>query len=222
MSDSILPSRNHERNLPMDILEKIFGSVGKVKMMRLFLFNPKAAYTLDVITDRVQVTSGTARRELLNLEKMGLIKKRVQRIAKPETSSLKKKTKGPKAMVWMLDDQFPFLSQLEMLLVNTVELLRGDLVRTLSKVGKLKLVIAAGIFTQNPESRVDLLIVGDHLKKRAIQNILKNIESEVGKELRYAAFETGDFNYRLSVYDKLVRDILDYPNERLLDKMGVK
>lgn len=206
----------------MDILEKIFGSAGKVRLMRLFLFNPKAAYTLPVIVDRVQISSGAARRELSNLEKMGLIRKRVQRMPKGGEAVASKKSKGPKAIVWMIDEEFPFIKQLEIILVNTVELLRGDLVKTLSKVGRLKLVIVSGVFTHNPESRVDILIVGDNLKKRLLQNVIKNIESEVGKELRYATFETADFNYRLSVYDKLIRDILDYPHERLIDKMGVK
>ena len=208
----------------MDILEKIFGNAGKVRMTRLFLFNPKGAYSLPVIVDGVQISAPAARRELSNLEKMGLIKKRVQKIHKEsdEGEKHKKKARGHKAIVWSLDEHFPFITQLEILLVNTVELLRGNLLKNLLKVGRLKLVIVAGIFTQNPESRVDLLVVGDHLKKKSIQNVIKSIESEVGKELRYAAFETADFTYRLSVYDKLVRDILDYPHERLLDKMGVK
>lgn len=206
----------------MDILEKIFGSESKVRVMRLFLFNQKATYTLNAVMERTQVSSATARRELSNLEKMGLVKRKILRLQKPEKTSSKKKVKSVKSTVWIVHEQFPFINQLEILLVNTVELLRGDLVKTLSKVGRLKLVIVSGVFTHNSESRVDLLLVGDALKKRAIQNVIKNIESEVGKELRYAAFETADFQYRLSVYDKLIRDILDYPNERLLDKLGVK
>jgi hypothetical protein len=43
----------------------------------------------------------------------------------------------------------------------------------------------------------------------------------VGKELRYAFFSTDEFKYRMSMYDKLVRDILDYPHKVLLDKLGI-
>jgi hypothetical protein len=200
----------------MEILEKIFGSVEKVKLMRLFLFNPKTSHSADTITDRIQARMSAAKRELKTLEQMGLVKRRIIKKQKRDGG------RGGRQTVWILNDQFPFLRQLEILLVNTVELLHGDLLRDLSRVGRLKLVIVSGVFTHNPESRVDLLIVGDNLKKRAIQNVLINIESEVGKELRYATFETSDFNYRLSVYDKLIRDILDYPHERLLDKLGVK
>jgi hypothetical protein len=189
-----------------------------VKLMRLFLFNPRTAHPLKEISERIQHSTTIARRELINLEKMGLIKKRRQSVQRKKG----KKVVSRKEMVWLLNDQFPFITQLEVILVNTASLLHNEVLKKLSRVGKLKLVIISGVFTRNHESRVDLLIVGDNLKKRAIQNVIKNIESEVGKELRYATFETTDFNYRISVYDKLIRDILDYPHERLLDKLAVK
>ena len=49
---------------------------------------------------------------------------------------------------------------------------------------------------------------------------MKIIESEIGKELRYAYFSTEDFQYRLSMCDKLTRDILDYPHKKILNKLG--
>jgi hypothetical protein len=84
------------------------------------------------------------------------------------------------------------------------------------------MVIVSGVFIQNTDSRVDLLIVGDNLKRTAIDRIVKNMEAEIGKELIFASFETSDFHYRLGMYDKLVRDILDYPHQKLLDKIGLK
>ncbi len=85
----------------------------------------------------------------------------------------------------------------------------------------MKLVIISGIFIQNPESRIDLLVVGDHLKKGVIDSAIKTIESEIGSEIRYAVFETADFMYRYGLYDKLVRDILDFPHEKISNKLGV-
>jgi hypothetical protein len=38
----------------------------------------------------------------------------------------------------------------------------------------------------------------------------------LGKELAYAVFDTNDFKYRVSMYDKLLRDMFDYPHERLV------
>jgi hypothetical protein len=62
---------------------------------------------------------------------------------------------------------------------------------------------------------VDLLIVGDRMKRGKIEKGIRRLEAEIGAELVYAIFETKEFNYRLNMYDKLVRDILDYPHEVL-------
>ena len=43
------------------------------------------------------------------------------------------------------------------------------------------------------------------------------LEAEIGKELAYAVFDTPDFLYRANMYDKLVRDVIDFPHEKVLD-----
>ena len=48
------------------------------------------------------------------------------------------------------------------------------------------------------------------------------MEAEIGKELRYAVLNTKEFIYRLDMYDKFIRDILDYPHERLIEKIKVE
>ena len=63
---------------------------------------------------------------------------------------------------------------------------------------------------------MDLLIVGDKLKRGKIEEGIKKIEAEIGIELVYAVFETKEFIYRLNMYDKLVRDVLDYPHQVIL------
>ena len=85
----------------------------------------------------------------------------------------------------------------------------------------MKLLVVSGLFTQNNDSRIDVLLVGDRLKRSKIEKALKDMESEIGKELAYALFETSEFKYRMEVYDKFVRDILDYPHKVLLDKIGI-
>ena len=87
---------------------------------------------------------------------------------------------------------------------------------------KIKLFIVAGVFTQNWDSRVDLLLVGDDLNLAKIESVIKTIESEIGKEISYSAFETQDFEYRFGIHDRLVRDILDYPHVTLLDRLGIE
>ncbi len=205
----------------METLTKLFGSAAKVKIIKMFLFNSGTAYDVAQISDRTKESSSKVRREVHVLEKMDLIKRRVfyktvHRKKGNRTIVGKVKTSG-----WILNTDFEFLIPLQQFLVNLNHLSPKDIARKLSKAGNMKLVITAGIFIQDSESRVDLLVVGDHIKKGSVENAIRNIEAEMGKEIRYAVFETADFQYRLGLYDKLIRDILDFPHEKIVNKIGV-
>ncbi len=204
----------------IDILEKLFGSAAKVKIMRLFLFNPEGSFDIDQIIERSKVTPTAARQEITLLEKMGMLKDRS--FFKDVIVGRKKIVEKRRVNGWTLDQNFEYLKPLQSLLTHVSPKRNKYILRKLSRVGKLKLVIISGFFIQNWDSRVDLLVVGDNLKKGTLDNIVKTIESEMGKEIRYASFETPDFQYRLGVYDKLVRDILDYSHEAILDKINIE
>jgi hypothetical protein len=205
----------------MEILEKIFGSAAKVKMMRLFLFNPESAFDLKDIRERAKVSPVAARKEINILEKIDLVKRKnfTKEVFKGKGSNAKivrTKTSG-----WFLNASFPYLHPLQNFLIHISPLKHKDIVRKLNGVGSIKLLVVSGVFIQELESRVDLLIVGDHLKKSSIESVIGNLEAEIGKEIKYASFETPDFQYRLSMCDKLVRDILDYPHEKIIEKINV-
>jgi hypothetical protein len=206
----------------METLSKLFSNSARVKVMRLFLFNPESLYSLDQIISKAKISAKEAKTEIDVLAKSGMVKekKAVQIIEVKKRGQVKQIKK--KVSVWYLESDFEYLSALRNLLINTRPLRQEEILKRLSGVGKLKMVVVAGVFTQNPESRVDMLIVGDNLRRGAIDRIVKNMEAEIGKELNFASFETADFQYRLGMYDKLVRDILDYPHQKLLDKLGLK
>ena len=189
----------------METLSKIFGSEAKVKIMRLFLFNPETVFGTSDISERVKEDISKVRKEVNQLEKIDLIKSRNSH-------------KGKKGYV--LNSHFGYLVPLQNFLINVEPLHSKDIIRRIVKLGSVKLILVAGVFIQDPESRVDVLVVGDHIKKSNIDNVMKVLESEVGKELRYAYFTTEDFKYRLSMFDKLIRDILDYPHKKILNKLG--
>jgi hypothetical protein len=205
----------------METLSKLFGSSDRVKVMRLFLFNPEMSLSLEQIMDKAKISAKSARSETEILEKTGMIKNRKL----VQTVSVKKRGKvlelKKKVICWHLDLNFEYLLPLQNLLINTRPLRSNEILKKLSNVGKLKMVIVSGVFIQNSDSRVDLLIVGDNLKRTSIDRIVKNMEAEIGKELTFASFETADFQYRLGMYDKLIRDILDYPHQKLLDKLNL-
>ncbi len=205
----------------MDILAKLFGSEAKVKIMRLFLFNPDQPFGRFDIAGRAKVSLPVVRHEIARLRKMGMIKGKrfvvTTTVKRGKKTVLKRKKEGG----WILNPAFPYLPAIGNLLINTVLIKHADILRRLNAVGRMKLIILSGVFIQDEDSRVDLLVVGDNIRFAPLENAIRTIESEIGKELRYAAFETADFRYRLGIYDKLVRDILDYPHQKLLDRLGL-
>jgi hypothetical protein len=192
----------------MDILGVLFGSPNRVKVMRLFFLNPEEVFSNTEISQRSKVKAPSLRREISVLSRIGFIKKK--------SISGKKKAKG-----WQLDSSFPYLSALKNLILKAAPISKEALLKKIKGAGRLKLIVVAGIFTGDDNSRADLLLVGDALRKNKIEKIIKDIEASVGKELEYAFFDTLEFKYRLGMYDKFIRDILDYSHEKILDKLGI-
>ncbi|MBP6980093.1 hypothetical protein KBB41_03570 [Candidatus Curtissbacteria bacterium] len=97
-----------------------------------------------------------------------------------------------------------------------------EISKRLSGIGKIKAIIVSGIFIQNPESRLDILVVGDDVSPGRLKTVIGNMESEIGKELRFALLDTADFKYRQGVCDRLVRDVFEYPHKVVVDKVGIE
>jgi hypothetical protein len=182
-------------------LDPLFGSRDRAKLIKLFVFNREAMFTSAEAATRAQVRAAAVRRELNALVKTGLIRR---------------KAKG-----YMTRPDFPFLVELYQLLIKGAAYDREGIVQRITKLGKIKLIVVTGVFTQTPESRIDLLVVGDGIKTGKLEGTIKTIEAEVGRELRYASLTVADFKYRLGIYDRLVRDVMDYPHEKVLNRLGV-
>ena len=182
----------------MEILGKILGSSARVKIMRLFLLNPTKGFTNKDIVKRSRVNNAFVNKELKLLASINFIKKH----AKDE---------------WFFNSSFKYATEVENLLINSDSLDKKIISETFKKVGKVKLLIVAGIFIKNKDSRVDLLIVGDKMSRARIEEGIKKLEAEIGAELTYAIFDLKEFNYRMNMYDKLVRDIVDFPHEVILE-----
>lgn len=200
----------------MESLSKIFGGVERVRIMRMFLFNPDSVYSLDDISRRTGASSRGIDKEASALLRAGLIRKKPFSKSARDQNGKKKRGNG-----WTLDKNFPYFRPLENLLIQQSLISEDEILRRLTRATKLKLLVIAGIFIQDLDSRVDILIVGDRFKKAALDRVMKGFEAEIGKEIRYAAFDTAEFEYRIDMYDKLVRDIFDYPHRKILDKFGL-
>ncbi len=180
----------------MEILGKMLGSGSRVKIMRLFLLNKNKGFLSKDIAKRSRVNIDLVRRELKLLQSIGFIKKRLND--------------------FIFNYSFKYAGEIEGLLVTAESLSKETILDNFKKIGRIKLFVISGIFIKNKDSRVDLLIVGNKMKKGQIEEGIRRLEAEIGTELSYAVFETKEFIYRLNMYDKLIRDILDFPHEVVL------
>ena len=95
----------------------------------------------------------------------------------------------------------------------------GNLVR---KAGIMDFVVIAGIFVRDFDQRLDILLGMKKYSAMKVETAIRSLESELGVEIRYSAFESEDLKYRIGMYDKLTRDVFDYPHQIIVDKIGIK
>ncbi len=186
-------------------LEVLFESRPRVKILKFLFRNFSKTYTFNEIVNHTQEESRAVRRELDKLHAIGLLKKN-------------KKANG-------LNRDFEFFSELRDLILKSPPSEKHDLIARINKLGKIKLAIISGIFLDkelNDPLAVDLFLVHDYLDRRKLTQFLKNLEAEVGTDVRFATMEKEEFKYRLSMFDRFVRVLLEGPHEKLINKLGIE
>ncbi len=189
----------------MEPLAKLFGSNARIKTLRLFLFNKDTAFTAAEVAERTKLSKEAVRGELTDLIAAGILRK-----------------KGTQAPIhYQTNARFEHFDALDVFIRETTSVQPKSMVNLLKRAGSLRLVALSGLFTGVEQTQIDLLIVGDALEERVLANAVHTLEAELGREIRYASFTTPDFRYRLSIYDRLLRDVFDYPHRLLIDKIGL-
>lgn len=208
----------------MDILSEIFSSATLAKIMRLFFLSPEDVFEIKDIAERIQAPSSKVRKEIFRLKKIKFILPASKEIVLEQKKGFRIRKKKRKVKGWRLNSGFLLYRPLKALLLNAAPVARGDFLRKLKKAGRLQLIILSGFFLTSDDMReqsVDLLVVGDGIKRGAIDKAIRFVESKIGKELNYTVLTTKEFQYRKEMRDKFIRNILDYPHEKLLNKLGV-
>src|SRR3989344_1154009 len=186
-------------------LEVLMDSRTRLKILKFLFRNLDKKYTLAEIVNHTQEDSKGVRRELEKLQAIRLLK-------------INKKAFG-------INREFEYFHELRDLILKSSPSDKARLVASLNRLGKIKLAIISGIFLdkENKDSlAVDLFLVGDDLERRKLGSFLKNLEAEVGKEVRFAMMEKEEFKYRLSMFDRFVRVLLEGPHDKLIDKLGIE
>jgi hypothetical protein len=203
-------------------LEKLFESVPKVRILRLFMQNPEYDFTFPELIKRTNFNSGTVKKELKKLLNIDLIKTKIVRIKSEQVFNKNKKSiQAKKTKIYYVNTGFELLKELHDLIIKSSITSRTKLSQRLKKLGKVKLVIISGIFINKDDARADLLVVGDNMKRGGLDKFLHQTESELGRHLQYTVMDTKEFRYRLDMYDRFLRDVLEGPHEKLINRLNI-
>lgn len=188
------------------ILETLFNSRARVRLLRFLFRNHPQSFTVKELAGRLQEEYQTIKKEVARLEQISLL------------------VKSKKQESYVLNPEFQFIQELGDLILKSSPAEKEDITAHLHKIGRVKLAIIAGAFLDRENSEntpTDLLVVSDDLDRRKFSNFLKYLEAETGGEVRFVVMEKDEFNYRLSMFDRFVRVLLEGPHEKLINKLGI-
>lgn len=186
-------------------LDALFDSPIKVKLLKLFLHNPDGDFESKAILKKLNLKSAPVNKNIRDLVEIKFLNC--------------KNSKGKKT--FRVSRDFEFYNELKELVVKASPASKEKMLKRLKSLGKIKLALLAGVFINSDTSRADLLIVGDNIKPAKFNNFIKKLEAEVGKEISYALMTTKEFHYRYDMYDRFIRDLLDFKHEELINKLKI-
>jgi DNA-binding Lrp family transcriptional regulator len=200
--------------MKQDFLAQFIGSQNQARILRTLVFNEEERFTAKYIAKRTGMSEVSAARELESLKKLGVV--RSMKVHSTET-----KAHGKAELTWFLNAGFQHLKALVGFVREVSPMHYDEIIDTLKRSGKLSAVVLSGSFMGDASRPADILVAGDTINEDRLETAVKELEPLFGRELRYAAFSTPEFRYRLTISDRLIRDTLDYPHVVLLDRSGL-
>lgn len=209
------------------LLERLFGAPARLKLLKLFLMNPEARFRLEQILRSSKLAKGKLEGLLKEFGRLGVIQSELRKIISAGPEQLKKSRKAKakarviRERVFYANAAFPFFPELRALILKSIPYARGELIAKLRGMGSVKLAILGGVFANDPNARVDVFLVCDKVRKPRLASILKWLEVLVGRELNYVLMSSQEFRYRRDLFDHFLREVLEAPHEKVINRLGV-
>ena len=203
----------------MDLLIRLLGGAERVKIMRFFLHHEDQVTSLHDVTLKTKSKSALVRKELTALSSIGFIEKRRARTVVTSGTGKKMSSKVKEVNGYKLNTEFPHNQALKDLLFDFHLLDKRELASRFKIIGRIKLFVVAGVFIGDEKSRVDILIVGEAIKRPKAEKVLETLSAELGRDVVYSIMDVEEYEYRYKMYDKFVRDIREMAHELVIDKL---
>ena len=209
------------------MIDALFGSKTRVKLLHLFLNNTEKSFYVREITRIVDEQINSVRRELSNMLSIGIITS--------DTSDNKLYYGINQGYEYFepLRDIFSdekFVSDKGQKSVAKVKDLatnsannNTDGVSWKSVVKELpgiRIAIASGSLVNNSKSGVDLLIVANSVSSKLKKSVTL-LEKKQGKSLNYSIMPYDEFYYRFSIHDRFITEILSSVHVVVVDTDNV-
>ncbi|MBI2451061.1 MAG: hypothetical protein HYV52_01840 [Parcubacteria group bacterium] len=198
--------------MPSNILEQLFSSVTRPRLLKLFLRHKNDYFTSKEIIRKIKASKESVKKEINFFIKIGLIQSRM----------IKHPLSKKKERMMFLRPDFYFLKELGDLILKPSIISRKNLIKKIISLGNIKLAVLSGIFINEENTRADLLLVGSRIKQRNLSNFLAGLEAELGKEINYVLLSEEEFRYRMNMFDRFLRDLLEGPHEILIEKIKIE
>lgn len=216
------------------MIEQLFGSKTRVKLLKLFFSNPNRSFYVREITRKVEEQINSVRRELANLLSLGLITSdstnnklyyevnqdyeyyEALRIMFSDTKK-PKPTKTTKQSSKKKEDTKLEQEDQAVEQTSVVELPEAE---HWSGAGNIVGIAYSGAYTRDETAGVDIVIIGDAVISK-IEEVITGLEKEKNKELRYALIEPDEWKYRQQVRDKFWLQFMGAKKQIVLDKQQV-
>ena len=193
------------------MIDSLFGSKTRVKLLHLFLNNPEKSFYVREITRMIDEQINSVRRELANMVSVGIV----------QQDAIDNK------LYYSVNEDYPYIKPLAAIFSDkNTEGVTGatsgvSWKDSLGRMRGLRLAIISGKLVVGSSSSVDLLLVGDDMSAVTIKNLVKKIEKDRKIEINYAVISYDDFYYRMSVKDRFIMDIVRNKHSVLVDTENI-
>lgn len=194
------------------MLEQLFGSKTRVRLLRLFLNNAKSAFFVRELSRKIGAQINAIRNELENLEDMGLISVVTDPEGLTESEEDRGRSKNRRSAqqrkYYRLNAESLLYPEMRALFMKSQVMLEKDFIRKISAAGNISYLALTGFFVSEEPCPTDLLIVGK-INQDKLSRVIKDFERSVGREVNYTVFTPQEYRYRRDVTDRFLYSILE-------------
>ena len=182
------------------MLEELFVSRVRVKILQLFLTSPAGLFHVREIVRRVDEEINAVRRELARMEKFGMVASEWR----------------ANRRLYRLKRDYIFYSELLGLVAKTSGL-GGGIVKKRQNLGKIKYAFLATRFLEGKTEteNVDLLIVGQVVLPE-LQALIADEQAKRETEINYSYMDVAEFQFRVKRRDPFILRVLTQPKVMLI------